>query len=161
MGAFAISCAGSWAYNVALASLPNFTMPGDLSPSARYWARDVVTPEWTMDGEGAVRVPLDRAGIGVTVDEGRVELDAPVARDLPQILDLDAVSLALETGLETYATDIDPAALEALDDLVARQGVFDRRWRRSPSGSKRSTCRAVPSRSRSRVAPRRCPSSGE
>ena len=26
-----------------------------------------------MDGDGAVRVPLDRAGIGVTVDEGRVD----------------------------------------------------------------------------------------
>ncbi|MBX7117996.1 MAG: o-succinylbenzoate synthase [Gemmatimonadaceae bacterium] len=56
------------AYNVALASLPNFTLPGDLSPSARYWAKDVVTPEWTMDAEGMVRVPLDRPGIGVTVD---------------------------------------------------------------------------------------------
>lgn len=31
------------AYNVALASLPNFSLPGDLSPSARYWARDIVT----------------------------------------------------------------------------------------------------------------------
>lgn len=56
------------AYNVALASLPGFSLPGDLSPSARYWARDVVTPEWTMDSEGMVRVPLDRPGIGVTVD---------------------------------------------------------------------------------------------
>jgi len=56
------------AHNVALASLPNFTLPGDLSPSARYWTRDVVTPEWTMDGDGMVHVPLDRQGIGVTVD---------------------------------------------------------------------------------------------
>lgn len=56
------------AYNVALASLPNFSLPGDLSPSARYWARDVVTPEWTMDADGMVRVPRDRPGIGVTVD---------------------------------------------------------------------------------------------
>lgn len=61
------------AYNVALASLPGFTKPGDLSPSARYWAQDVVTPEWTMDADGTVRVPLDRAGLGVTVDEGRVD----------------------------------------------------------------------------------------
>ncbi|HEV2130115.1 MAG TPA: o-succinylbenzoate synthase, partial [Longimicrobiaceae bacterium] len=35
-------------HNVALASLPNFRLPGDLSPSARYWEQDVVTPEWTM-----------------------------------------------------------------------------------------------------------------
>jgi O-succinylbenzoate synthase len=59
------------AYNVALASLPNFTLPGDVSPSARYWARDVVRPEWTMD-RGMVRVPLDRPGIGVDVDVERI-----------------------------------------------------------------------------------------
>jgi len=59
------------AYNVALASLPNFTLPGDVSPSARYWTRDVVTPEWTMQ-DGLVRVPLDRPGIGVDVDAGRI-----------------------------------------------------------------------------------------
>jgi O-succinylbenzoate synthase len=61
------------AYNVALASLPNFTKPGDLSPSARYWERDVVTPEWTMDSHGMVQVPLDDPGIGVQVDADRVE----------------------------------------------------------------------------------------
>jgi o-succinylbenzoate synthase len=61
------------AYNVALASLPNFTKPGDVSPSARYWERDVVTPEWTMDKAGMVRVPLDTPGIGVSVDVDRVE----------------------------------------------------------------------------------------
>jgi O-succinylbenzoate synthase len=61
------------ACNVALASLPNFTKPGDLSPSARYWARDVVTPEWTMDALGRVRVPLDRPGLGVDVDVGRID----------------------------------------------------------------------------------------
>jgi len=60
------------AHNVALASLPNFTLPGDLSPSARYWARDLVEPEWTMDGKGMVRVPLDRPGIGVAVEVERV-----------------------------------------------------------------------------------------
>ncbi len=67
-------------YNVALASLPNFTLPGDLSPSARYWDRDVVTPEWTMDGEGMVAVPVDRPGIGVTVDRDRID-DLTVAKD--------------------------------------------------------------------------------
>ena len=61
------------ACNVALASLPNFTKPGDLSPSARYWERDIVTPEWTMSAEGMVRVPLDRPGLGVDVDRDRVE----------------------------------------------------------------------------------------
>jgi len=59
------------AYNVALASLPNFTLPGDVSPSARYWARDIVDPEWTMH-DGIVRVPLDRPGIGVAVDAASI-----------------------------------------------------------------------------------------
>lgn len=61
------------AYNVALASLPNFTLPGDLSPSARYWAQDVVSPEWTMDAHGLVDVPLSRPGIGVEVDRARID----------------------------------------------------------------------------------------
>jgi o-succinylbenzoate synthase len=61
------------AYNVALASLPNFIFPGDLSPSSRYWARDVVTPEWTMSADGFVDVPFGKPGIGVTVDRDRVE----------------------------------------------------------------------------------------
>ena len=61
------------AYNVALASLPGFSIPGDLSPSARYWEKDVVTPEWTMSDDGIVSVPRDKPGIGVTVDVARVD----------------------------------------------------------------------------------------
>jgi O-succinylbenzoate synthase len=68
------------AHNIALASLPNFRLPGDLSPSARYWERDIVLPEWTMDDEGMVRVPLDRPGIGVQVDLDRVD-DLTVRRE--------------------------------------------------------------------------------
>jgi O-succinylbenzoate synthase len=60
------------AYNVALASLPNFTIPGDISPSARYWAADIVSPEWVMH-DGMMRVPASSAGIGVIVDEKRVK----------------------------------------------------------------------------------------
>jgi len=61
------------AYNVALASLPNFVLPGDLSPSARYWERDIVTPEWTMADDGTIGVPLERPGLGVSLDRDRVE----------------------------------------------------------------------------------------
>jgi len=61
------------AHNVALASLPNFTLPGDLSPSARYWERDIVLPEWTMEADGRVRVPRGRPGMGVEVDLDRVD----------------------------------------------------------------------------------------
>lgn len=59
------------AYNVALASLPNFVKPGDVSPSARYWERDIVTPEWTMTDHGTIVVPTG-AGLGVDVDVRRV-----------------------------------------------------------------------------------------
>jgi O-succinylbenzoate synthase len=68
------------AYNVALASLPNFTLPGDISPSARYWERDIVTPEWTMDARGTITVPRDRTGLGVAVDVNRVD-DLTVRRE--------------------------------------------------------------------------------
>ncbi|MBA3345168.1 MAG: o-succinylbenzoate synthase [Gemmatimonadales bacterium] len=60
------------AYNVALASLPNFVLPGDLSPGSRYWTEDIVTPEWVMSGDGLMRVPLQQPGIGVAVDRERI-----------------------------------------------------------------------------------------
>lgn len=60
------------AHNVALASLPNFRLPGDLSPSARYWERDIVVPEWTMT-DGELAVPRDKGGLGVTVDRDRID----------------------------------------------------------------------------------------
>lgn len=60
------------AYNVALASLPGFNLPGDLSPSARYWRRDLVEPEWTME-DGLVAVPLSSPGLGIEIDLGRIE----------------------------------------------------------------------------------------
>lgn len=69
------------AYNVALASLPGFTLPGDLSPSSRYWVRDIVTPEWTMH-DGRVQVPLDRPGIGVDVDEALIDSITLRAKEL-------------------------------------------------------------------------------
>jgi O-succinylbenzoate synthase len=61
------------AHNVALAALPNFTLPGDLSPSERYWQRDIVRPEWTMDAQGWIAVPRDRPGMGVEVDREHLE----------------------------------------------------------------------------------------
>lgn len=60
-------------YNVALASLPNFILPGDISPSERYWEQDIVVPEWTMSREGKINVPNDKPGIGVEVDRDRIE----------------------------------------------------------------------------------------
>lgn len=59
------------AHNVALASLPGFTMPGDISASQRYWARDIVSPEFGVK-DGEMAVPTG-PGIGVEVDTERVE----------------------------------------------------------------------------------------
>ena len=72
------------AHNVALASLPNFKLPGDVSPSERYWEQDIVTPEWTMDREGWIDVPIDQPGIGVQVDQDRVE-ELTVRREILRI----------------------------------------------------------------------------
>lgn len=58
------------AYNVALASLPGFDLPGDISASRRYWERDIVTPEFEVSG-GEMVVPTG-PGIGVEVDVDRV-----------------------------------------------------------------------------------------
>jgi o-succinylbenzoate synthase len=72
------------AHNVALASLPNFTIPGDISPSERYWDEDIVDPEWTMDREGWIEVPAEKPGLGVTVDLEHVE-DITVRREIIRI----------------------------------------------------------------------------
>ncbi|MEL7208363.1 MAG: enolase C-terminal domain-like protein, partial [Actinomycetota bacterium] len=52
---------------LALASLPGFTLPGDISASERYWHRDLVTAPFTVDGDGRMAVP-DGPGLGVEVD---------------------------------------------------------------------------------------------
>lgn len=68
-----LECGIGRAYNVALASLPGFTEPGDLSPSARYWNRDVIKQPWTMDAEGRVNVPLHEIGPGFEVDSDFID----------------------------------------------------------------------------------------
>ncbi|MBE4908404.1 o-succinylbenzoate synthase [Bacillus luteolus] len=56
----------SRAHNIALASLPNFTIPGDISASSRYWERDIITPEVSIK-EGLIEVPTD-PGIGFEIN---------------------------------------------------------------------------------------------
>jgi o-succinylbenzoate synthase len=55
------------AHNVALATLPNFVLPGDVSASQRYWKRDIIQPavETTPRGTIALR---DEPGLGYAVD---------------------------------------------------------------------------------------------
>jgi O-succinylbenzoate synthase len=68
------------AHNVALASLPNVLLPGDTSASRRYWARDVVRPEFTLNDDGTVSVPTS-PGIGVDPDETFLEEIEEWSRD--------------------------------------------------------------------------------
>lgn len=60
------------AHNLALASLPGFTLPGDISASSRYFERDIITPGVTVDADGTVAVP-DGPGLGFEVDLGFIE----------------------------------------------------------------------------------------
>ena len=55
------------AHNIALASLKGFTLPGDISASSRYFARDIIQPEVTVAPDGMVTVP-DTVGLGFDVD---------------------------------------------------------------------------------------------
>ena len=65
------------AHNVALASLPGFTLPGDISGSLRYFERDVIVPPVEVSRHGTVAVPTS-PGLGFEVDlaflESRTEL---------------------------------------------------------------------------------------
>jgi o-succinylbenzoate synthase len=56
--------------NVAMAAMPNFTLPGDTSASDRYYHHDITEPFVLHDGR--LRVPTD-PGLGVRVDEARLE----------------------------------------------------------------------------------------
>ncbi|HYS29333.1 MAG TPA: o-succinylbenzoate synthase [Candidatus Limnocylindria bacterium] len=60
------------AANVALASLPNFKLPGDLSASNRYWAEDIVDPPFELGEGGMMAVPY-RWGLGVRVKTDMVD----------------------------------------------------------------------------------------
>ncbi|MBI2841439.1 MAG: o-succinylbenzoate synthase [Acidobacteria bacterium] len=66
------------AYNVHLATMPNFELPGDISESARYWAEDIVEPTWVLR-EGHLDVPTG-PGLGVKVREDLIEKYA-IARE--------------------------------------------------------------------------------
>lgn len=54
------------ASNLALASLPGFTLPGDISASSRYYARDIAEPTFGLNPDGTIDVPT-QPGLGVRV----------------------------------------------------------------------------------------------
>jgi O-succinylbenzoate synthase len=65
--------------NAALAALPGFTLPGDVSASNRFYTRDIVTEPAVLE-DGHVRVPTG-AGLGVEIDPIALE-DFTVAREI-------------------------------------------------------------------------------
>lgn len=60
------------AHNIALSTLPGFTLPGDVSASRRYWAQDIIEPEVTVSACGTIRVP-QTLGLGYTPNLERIE----------------------------------------------------------------------------------------
>jgi O-succinylbenzoate synthase len=45
------------AHNIAMSTQSNFSLPGDVSASARYWHEDIITPEVTVTAQGTIKVP--------------------------------------------------------------------------------------------------------
>jgi len=60
------------AHNVAISTLGNFTLPGDVSASKRYWDEDIIEPEVEVTPQGTIRVPT-APGFGYRVRHERVE----------------------------------------------------------------------------------------
>ncbi len=60
------------AHNIALSSLANFSLPGDVSASKRYWVEDIIEPEVTVSSAGEIAVPRG-IGSGYTVLRDRIE----------------------------------------------------------------------------------------
>jgi O-succinylbenzoate synthase len=54
------------AHNIAMSTLPGFTLPGDVSASSRYWAEDVIEPEVEVTSRGTIPAPAT-SGLGYTV----------------------------------------------------------------------------------------------
>jgi o-succinylbenzoate synthase len=59
-------------HNIALSSLSNFSLPGDVSASSRYWEQDIIEPEVTVSDRGEITVPTG-PGRGFEVRRDRIE----------------------------------------------------------------------------------------
>ena len=69
------------ASNLALASLSNFTLPGDISASDRYYERDVTNERFTLGENSTIQVPSG-PGLGVTLDESALSVFSLVREEL-------------------------------------------------------------------------------
>ena len=68
---------------VALAGLPNFIYPSDISASERYYPRDIVDPEFRLNQDGTINVPQE-AGLGIEVNENVMD-GYTIAREVIRI----------------------------------------------------------------------------
>ena len=55
------------AANLALASLPGFVFPGDISATDRYYAEDITNERFELNQDSTIDVP-DKPGLGITID---------------------------------------------------------------------------------------------
>jgi o-succinylbenzoate synthase len=60
------------AHNIALSTLPNFSLPGDVSASKRYWKEDIIEPEVEVSREGMIAIG-DQPGTGYSVKPDLIE----------------------------------------------------------------------------------------
>jgi O-succinylbenzoate synthase len=60
------------AHNIALSTLPGFTLPGDVSASERYWEQDIIEPPVTVTPSGTIKAPSE-IGLGFQINERRIE----------------------------------------------------------------------------------------
>ena len=60
------------AHNIAMSTLAGFTLPGDVSASARYWEEDIIEPPVTVSARGTITAP-HAPGIGFSVNQPRIE----------------------------------------------------------------------------------------
>lgn len=68
---------------LALSGLPNFTYPMDIGASNKYFFKDIVEPDITLNSDGTITVPR-KPGLGVDVNENRLDRFT-VARDVIRI----------------------------------------------------------------------------
>jgi o-succinylbenzoate synthase len=60
------------AHNIALSTLENFSLPGDVSASKRYWKEDIIEPEVVVRSDGMIRV-VDAPGMGYSLREDLIQ----------------------------------------------------------------------------------------
>jgi O-succinylbenzoate synthase len=70
------------AHNIAMSTLEGFTLPGDVSASARYWEKDIIEPPVTVTPQGSINVPSG-PGIGFEVNEKYIEALTKRSEEIP------------------------------------------------------------------------------